>query len=250
MLDARRSGCVVLPHGSGRTVVRVLIVDDHPALRFALRVKIEQIDPKVEIVEAESRVQACARGGFPFDLILLDLGLPDCAPEDTLCALRDVLAAHPETPVLIVSASESRETIWAAVRMGAVGFFPKSYRHELLLDALTCALQRRLYLPEYEVRSPPPAATAPEVDAVRASDERLREALRTLSARQMEVALLVAANKPYKVIARELNIEEGTVKAHVTAVYRELKLPTRNRTALAILLERLRYESQRAVRTA
>jgi DNA-binding NarL/FixJ family response regulator len=66
----------------------------------------------------------------------------------------------------------------------------------------------------------------------------------------MEVALLVAANKPYKVIARELNIEEGTVKAHVTAVYRELKLPTRNRTALAILLERLRYESQRAVRTA
>lgn len=229
--------------------MRVLIVDDHPALRFALRVKIEQIEPEVTIVEADCRVQACAQASQPFDLILLDLGLPDCAPGDSLSALRDVLAAFPETPVLIVSASESRETIWSAVRAGAVGFFPKSYRHELLMDALTCALQRKLYLPEYEVRTPPPAATASEVDAVSTPDGKLRDALRELTGRQVEVALLAAANKPYKVIARELGIEEGTVKAHMNAVYAALQLPTRNRTALAILLERLRYESLRAVRT-
>src|SRR3954462_822575 len=121
---------MVMPWRSGRalssggTIVKILIVDDHPLIREAMRSVLKQLDDAIEIFEAGTCDEALASAAREPDLALplLDLRLPGTSGLDGLQVLRD---RHPNVPVVVLSASEDRTEVMRALDLGAMGFIPK-----------------------------------------------------------------------------------------------------------------------------
>lgn len=189
----------------------ILIVDDHQLFSAGLRVLIQELSPQASVSTANSVLDALNRHQT-FDLILLDLHLPDAEEFDGLDRLK---AAYEATPIVVVSSEENIQQIHECISRGAMGFLPKSSSATELFKAMTCILRGDTYLP---------AACAPPIRQ-QASDKL--HAIR-LSSRQHEVFLKMVQGKPNKIIARELGISDHTVKSHVMAVFTILGV--RNRT--------------------
>lgn len=203
--------------------MNILLVDDHPLLRGGMRFLLRSLDAGLEMDEASNCAQALELvAGRSYDLVLLDLNMPGLNGLDALDALRD---AVPGTPLVVLSGEEDPRVVRAAIEHGAMGFIPKSSTPEVLVQALRLVLAHGVYLPPAVLNAdhsaPAPAPASPQA----ASGEML---LPGLTPRQMEVLRCVIRGEPNKVIARELDLSEGTVKAHVTAVLRGLG--ARNRT--------------------
>ena len=203
--------------------MHILLVDDHPLLRGGMRFLLRSLDADLEMDEASNGSQALERvAESSYDLVLLDLKMPGLNGLDALAALR---AAIPGTPLVVLSAEEDPEVVRAAIEGGAMGFIPKSSTPEALIQALRLVLAQGVYLP---------AAVLDAVDAHslpgQASDTSGARGctLPGLTPRQMEVLRCVIRGKSNKVIARELEVSEGTVKAHLSAVF--LALGAHNRT--------------------
>jgi DNA-binding NarL/FixJ family response regulator len=151
--------------------------------------------------------------------VLVDLKMPGVGGLDALTVVR---AAFPATPVVVVSGEDDPAVVRAAIECGAMGFIPKSSTPEVMIQALKLVLAHGIYLPPRvlaasQLPDPAPSASASN-DA----------GLTGLSMRQMDVLRCVIQGKPNKVIARELDVAEGTVKAHLSSVLRALG--ARNRT--------------------
>jgi DNA-binding NarL/FixJ family response regulator len=193
----------------------VLVADDHPLFRDALQQLVACTMPDARVVEAGTlpdALAAVAEGDF--ELILLDVNMPGMNGMAGLLSLRN---QAPATPVVIVSGEADQATVDHAICCGAAGFIPKSLSRDGMRDALRAVLAGGLSLPE-------------ERGAPNGSD---RDAgLATLSAQQRRVLEMIAAGKANKIIAYELSISESTVKAHVTAILRKLKLRSRIQAAL------------------
>ena len=203
--------------------MNILLVDDHPLLRGGMRFLLRSLDAALEMDEASNCTQALELvAGRSYNLVLLDLNMPGLNGLDALDALRD---AVPGTPLVVLSGEEDPRVVRAAIERGAMGFIPKSSTPEVLVQALRLVLAHGVYLPravlDAEHSTPAPAPASPQA----ASGDM---PLPGLTPRQMEVLRCVIRGEPNKVIARELNLSEGTVKAHVTAVLRGLG--ARNRT--------------------
>ena len=137
--------------------MRVLVVDDHPLIREALRQVLKALDPDIILVEAAGMPEALAAAdeNERLDLILLDLTLPGADGMEALHALRE---RHPSFPVVVLSATERPETVMQALDAGAMGFIPKTSSNEVLLSALRLVLSGGVYLPAEVLRhSPAPA---------------------------------------------------------------------------------------------
>jgi DNA-binding NarL/FixJ family response regulator len=198
--------------------VRILLVDDHVLFREGLKFLLRSLDAAVQLDEAGDRTQALERASAGnYDLILLDLKMPGVEGMDALEAMRE---AVPTTPLVVLSGEEYPHVVRAAIELGAMGFIPKSSTPEVLIQALRLVLARGVYLPP-AVLDQRAAAPAPRSEAGAAK-------LPGLTDRQMDVLRCVIQGKPNKVIARELDISEGTVKAHLSAVMHALG--ARNRT--------------------
>ncbi|MBS0380383.1 MAG: response regulator transcription factor [Proteobacteria bacterium] len=202
---------------------RVLIADDHPLYREALRAIVPQAFPGADIREAASSAEVATQlqevGGF--DLIVLDLKLPGATG---LSCLRQTREAAPLTPVIVVSANDDPATMSEVVIAGAAGYVPKAAPRQVLLDALRAIMGGGTYLPAAAVvalraarpgASPAPAAPTQE-----------------LTARQMRVLKLLAQGLSNKRIARELEISEITVKAHVSLILKKLNVANRVQAAI------------------
>lgn len=209
--------------------MKLLLVDDHPMVRDGLTHLLRGLDPDLQVDEAGNCAQATAlAGSSDYDLILLDLKMPGL---DGLGALAAVREAFPASPVVVLSGEQDPRIVRQAIEEGAMGFIPKSSTSSLMLQALRLVLSRGVYLPPNVLDAsigPDPA----QVQQV-ASDDSIEG----LSDRQMEVLRRVVQGKPNKVIARELAISEGTVKAHLSAVLRALK--ARNRTEIVYAAAKL-----------
>jgi DNA-binding NarL/FixJ family response regulator len=212
--------------------VKILIVDDHPLIREALRHVLTLLDDKLELIEARTCAEAMAvvADHTAFDLVLLDLGLPDA---DGMTALAQMRERYPATPVIVLSATEHASAVTRAIDAGAMGFIPKTSSNQLLLNALRLVLSGGVYLP-LEVLRPPRDAAAPV--AHHASDANKFDSPRDLglTARQAEVLALIVQGKPNKLICRELNLAEGTVKIHVTAILKALGVTNRTQAVIAV----------------
>ncbi|MFM1989737.1 MAG: hypothetical protein RJA99_2694 [Pseudomonadota bacterium] len=208
-------------------MARVLICDDHPVIRDAITVCLQSIAPGCEVGVAATARQAIDRLGEPgwWDLVVLDLALPDARGLDALMRVRE---KAPDTKVAVLSASDDRETVDRALRAGAAAFVPKSSDRETLFDSL----QRLLGIePE-----PVPAG----VGGCRPRhDEDTLQRLAGLSPRQMQVLRLMVRGLPNKEICRELGLSENTVKIHIGAVLRGLQ--ARNRTEAVALAGRVGF---------
>lgn len=203
--------------------MRVLLVDDHPLLRDALEQVVRDVVPQAEVLRAGDCEHALALADADprIDLLLLDLNLPGLAGIPALKAWR---LRHPAVPVLVLSADGSPPTVLAALAAGAAGFVPKSTPSALMAGALRLVLDGGRYLP------PEVLAAAPGRPAARTVAPT--PATLGLTPRQIDVLRLVARGAPNKAIGRELGMAERTVKAHVTAALRALRVSSRTQLAL------------------
>jgi len=206
-----------------RRLVNILLVDDHALFRQGLKFLLGSLDGRVVLEEAGNCAQALERAAASrYDLVLLDLKMPGVDGLDGLAALRD---AVPDTPVVVLSGEDRPAVVRAAIERGAMGFIPKSATPEVLIQALRLVLAHGVYLPmEVLNATPEPAIAAAEAPGSAA----LGAGLPGLTPRQMDVLRCVIQGKPNKVIARELEVSEATVKVHLSSVLRALG--ARNRT--------------------
>lgn len=211
---------------------KILIVDDHPLMRGALAHQLERLLPGVHIAQAgrlDSALALLDRQG-PFPLAILDLGLPDAVGTQGLQAL---LTHTPSQRVLVSSAQADRELVDRCLRLGAVGFLPKTSPESSLEQAVRRIVSDRVYLPaDLQDLSPgaePRVSVAPHGPA---AHRLLREM--GLTQRQADVLRLVVRGLPNKTIGRHLALAEGTVKVHVSAVLKALGASNRTQAALAV----------------
>jgi DNA-binding NarL/FixJ family response regulator len=207
--------------------MRVLIADDHPLYRAALRLAAGEAMPDAEVVEAHDveTLRAAMSAAPEPDLVLLDLLMPGARSFAPLAWLRN---QHPGTAVMIVSANEDPEVIRRAREFGAAGYVTKSASTSELIDAIREVSACGQWYP------PGIAAMARRAEGSR---ESTAMRLNSLTPQQYRVLELVAQGRLNKQIAAELSIEETTVKAHVSAAL--AKLGVRNRTQASIVFRDL-----------
>lgn len=209
--------------------MKILVVDDHPLIRTALRYALAELQDEVELFDAAdcARALQIAQENDDLDIILLDLELPDVQGFEALARVREHC---PATPVVVISGSEQHDVVVAALDAGAMGFIPKSSSNQVMLSALRLVLSGGVYVP--------PQALSAQGDGLRprlnpARDgQPLRPADIGLTERQAEVLALMVQGMPNKIICRELHLAEGTVKIHVTAILKALNVANRTQAVI------------------
>jgi two-component system, NarL family, nitrate/nitrite response regulator NarL len=202
--------------------MNILLVDDHALVREGMKCLLQGLGGEVTSIEARNAEEAfdAWEKNVMLDLVLLDLHLPGTDGISTMEGLHRRDAA---LPVIIMSASEDHITIGRALKAGAAGFIPKSLSRDRLLQAVRLVLQGDVYIPPSVREAPEPGeATGTTCSASHG-----------LSRRQKSVLDLLACGKPNKLIAKELNIAESTVKAHVTEILRLLEVTNRSQALIA-----------------
>lgn len=218
--------------------MRVLIIDDHEVLREGLISLLKRLGPDMEFVEVGKceDVLPPAPIASGIQLILLDLGLPGVSG---LQALRKMREAYESSIIVVVSGEEDPQVIRRAIEEGgATGFVPKASSSDVLLAALSLILAGGTYLPPDVLLANPTARPSPEVDL---KDEK-RSINSLLTPQQRCVLLKAVQGKPNKVIAREMNLAEGTVKVHLSASFRVLGV--QNRTEAVMVAAKLGLTEQ------
>ena len=215
--------------------MKVMIVDDHPLIREALRAVLQPLDSEISLLEAQSGPEALQLADIHPDLrlILLDLTLPGMDGFSALEALRE---AHPAIPIVVLSASDQVSVVMQALDGGAMGFIPKTSTTQVLINALRLVLSGGVYLPpeilrEHHATPEPTARVAAE--AARSGRALLPRDI-GLTERQAQVLALLIQGKPNKLICRHLNLAEGTVKIHVTAILKALNVMNRTQAVIAV----------------
>jgi DNA-binding NarL/FixJ family response regulator len=207
--------------------MKILMVDDHVLIREALRGVLTELKGDAVIVEALSSRQAMQRiEEHPdIELVLLDLHLPDRSGFDVLAELRE---RYPAISVVVLSGSEGRDSIAKALDLGALGFIPKSAQREVMLGAFRLIFAGGVYVPPEILNRPQPAP------AISMESKRPPTATELgLTQRQMDVLVLMMQGKSNKAICRVLDLAEPTVKNHVTAILKALKVTNRTEAVIA-----------------
>ena len=213
--------------------MEVLIVDDHPVLREILQAVTRKAlkDAKVAAVsDLESALERAGRGGGP-DLVLLDLALPG---HMGLEALERFRKKFPRQRVVVISATEDRDSIVAALDAGAAGYIPKTSTRVVMTAALRLVAAGGTYVPR-EAIGDADSEVAPRRKRTRGLPDGLSE-------RQLDVLRLLIKGYPNRRIASELDIAESTVKQHAHEVYTALGASTRAEALVAAARRGLRFE--------
>jgi DNA-binding NarL/FixJ family response regulator len=204
-------------------MTKVLIVDDHPMFREALRSATQRALNEAQIWEAGS-----IDGAFEIlskekiEIILLDLSLPGTSDFSGLILLRTRL---PQTPIIIVSGLEDPKIVHEAIRLGAAGYVPKSVNKTVLAEALSEVLSGSVYIPLGVAQSLPGLQAKAEARDVAS---RIAE----LTPTQIRVLQLIRRGHLNKQIAHELRVSETTVKAHVSEILHKLKVVSRTQAVI------------------
>ena len=207
--------------------MKILLVDDHPMVREGIAVMLSAVFGAARITHADCCQSALdAAAAEPFELALLDLQLPDMPGFVALERMREL---HPSMPVVVISGVDDRDTVLKALDLGAKAFIPKTSDSLRVRGALEAVLDGRVYLPEAVIGTVAGRAAA-----------HPKEAGWQLTERQWEVLSLMVGGLPNKLIARKLDIAESTVKIHVSAVLRELRVTSRTQALLAVARANIR----------
>lgn len=204
----------------------ILIADDHPLFREALKGSVARVHPDARLLEADSTeaLYVMAEAHPDADLLLLDLNMPGAQGYSALVHLR---ATQPQLPVIVVSAREEPGVMRRALDHGAAGFIPKSSDADTIRDAIATVLAGGTWSP--------PAAL--EAEGVGAEEAAVAQRLRELTPQQFRVLTMVSTGLLNKQIAFAMDVSEATVKAHMTAVMR--KLGVGNRTQAVLMAAKL-----------
>jgi len=198
--------------------MNLLVIDDHPPVRDGFAFLLRKLDAQLHVDQAGDCAQATAlAGGRDYKLILLDMKMPGLNGLDALTAIRE---AFPSSLVVVVSGEDpDPRVVRQAIERGAVGYIPKSSPTDVMIGALELVLANGQYIP-------------PELLVEIAAGDA-----KGLSEQQLEVVRRVARGLQNKEIARDLDISEATVKAHLSAAMQKLK--ARNRTEIVYVAAKL-----------
>jgi DNA-binding NarL/FixJ family response regulator len=207
--------------------VKILIVDDHALFRAGLRMLLSTIGQNVHCLEAANAADALALIAQHADLqlCLLDLALKN---EHGFQAIQKIKETAPQVAVVVVSGVDDSATIRSCIDAGAMSFIPKSVTPEVLTQALQHVLSGAVYLPEQIVSV--------------MEDTPQRRPL--LTPRQFQVLQCLSRGLPTKLISRELELSEHTVKEYIALVFQALGV--RNRTEAVIKAGQLRLQEPSA----
>lgn len=202
---------------------RIIIVDDHPLFRAALRQTLATGDPSIEVEEAGEldALSAALETDRDCDLVLLDLNVPGARGFSGLLLLR---AQYPEVPVMIVSAVDEPSVVRSAIDLGAAGYLHKSVGPAEIRRAIETVLAGEMFVPEMAT-----LPVAPEDE----DQTALLQRLATLTPQQVRVLMMLSDGLMNKQIAYELSISEATVKAHVSAILQKLDVDSRTQAVIA-----------------
>ena len=204
------------------SATRIVVADDHPLFRGALRQALASLLPGAHVIEATGLddLTATLAREHEVDLVLLDLTMPGVQGFSGLIYLR---AQHPDVPVVIVSANEDPVVIRRAIEFGASGFIPKSLDSDRIGEAIRAVLAGDTWAP-------------PDIELSASEDKETAETMRrlaTLTPQQVRVLMMLSEGLLNKQIAYELSVSEATVKAHVSAILDKLGVDSRTQAVIA-----------------
>lgn len=204
--------------------MKILLADDHPLFREGVKHVLMLLGDDVSIVDAHDYPSLFAEAAAhpDLDLVLADLYMPGMGGHEGIAEFRN---QFPDTPLVIMTASESRADARRALASGALGYVLKSSPSQDMLDALIRVLDGGIYVPPILVGDEQPEDP---LSLMPLSSQGIR-----LTHRQLEVLKLLLQGKPNKIIARELDLSEGTVKIHVAAIFKALGVTNRTEAAVA-----------------
>ena len=207
--------------------MKAILADDHVLFRDGFALLLQQFEVGTSCLACGSLADALGmlENHRDVDLLFLDLNMPGMQGANSVEQIRH---AYPDVPIIILSGEESRSQMTALLAAGAAGYIPKSSSAAVMISAIRLVLAGGIYVPSQLLSSAAEKATLPANE-----DPAIQ-----LTERQTEVLRLLAAGKPNKTICRELQMSEGTVKAHINAIYRQLDVV--NRTEAALAAQRLR----------
>ena len=204
----------------------ILVADDHPLFREALKGAVSKLLPDARLVESDraDALFASADDHPEADLVLLDLNMPGAHGFSALVHLR---AMQPQLPVVVVSAREEASVVRRALEHGAAGFIPKSAGPAVIREAIAAVLEGGHWAPE----------AAQGAEGLAPEEAQIAGRLRELTPQQFKVLGMLGSGLLNKQIAHALGVSEATVKAHMTAILR--KLGASNRTQAVLMAGRL-----------
>lgn len=208
--------------------MQVLLADDHAMVRDGLIPFLERIEPGTTVIEAANFGEALAAAkAQPLGLAVLDLYMPGMEGLNGLTALR---REFPSLPIVILSGSTKPEDAFQAIEHGANGYVPKTMRGETIIGVLRLVLSGEKYIPPFlfEHRD---SMTQPAVPAVDPNSP-----LAHLTPRERDILNMIVDGAPNKVIARALDLQEVTVKAHLRNMFRKLGVANRTEAARVALV--------------
>jgi len=201
--------------------MKILLADDHPLFREGVKPVLLKLDRRVTLIEAHDYPSAFAamHRAREVDLALLDLFMPGMSGLEGVSRFR---AAFPDIPVVVLSASEQTEDIKKLLAAGALGYITKASPSDVILSALQQVLAGTVYVPpslqEFTNDAEAPAAVQSGA----------------LTSRQLQVMREMAKGRSNRQIGETLQVTEGTVKLHVAAIFRLLKVNNRTEAVLVI----------------
>ncbi|MBU3024021.1 response regulator transcription factor [Aestuariibacter sp. A3R04] len=210
-------------------MITLLIADDHPLYRDALRGALSLTLPDLVLREAgdlNTTVDILEKEDI--DLLLLDLHMPG---SNDLFGLLHIRKLYPELPVAVVSGTEDAGIISKIVSVGALGFIPKTASSGDIANAVQSILDGDIWLPE---------SVSEKIEEVDDSFSQLADRIASLTPSQYKVLCYMRDGLLNKQIGYNLDIAEATVKAHVTAIFK--KLGINNRTQAVLIASQLELE--------
>jgi DNA-binding NarL/FixJ family response regulator len=207
--------------------MKILLVDDHVLIRDALRGVLKEIAADADVLEAADCRQAMGliEAHPDLHLILLDLNLPD---RDGFAVLADLRRRYATISLVVLSGLHDRENVLKALDLGALGFIPKSAPRDVMVNALRLIFAGGVYIPQEAL------GRAKSKERQPATGHPVRPADLGFTERQMEVLSLMMQGKSNKAISRVLHVAEPTVKHHVTAILKALKVVNRTEAVIAV----------------
>jgi len=208
-------------------MLKMLVVEDHGLVREGMVRLLRQLDDEVVIREAGDGEAALAilENEEDFDLVLMDLAMPAM---DGFSALDIVRRQYPAIPVAVISAYDDLPTITRVINNGASGFIPKAYSGDAMLAALRDILEGHIFRPT--------ATSQAKIDAVKpraAASGSVSPNEIGLTDRQAQVLALMMRGLSNREIAKQLDLTEGTVKIHATAIFKALGVSSRAEAMVA-----------------
>ena len=200
--------------------IKILIVDDHPLMRDALKMSLSSEDDMQVIGEASNGIKALKLlESLQPDIILMDLLMPEL---DGLQTIERIMKHDPDAKVLVLTSMEDEERVVSAIQSGALGYFPKTAPRQYLLEAIRKVVDGVPYMPS--------GIALKLFQGLRRTKtiQNTSNPQITITARQREIMLLLTEGKTDDEIAQTLHVQTSTVRAHVHQIQQRLGLENRS----------------------